>query len=243
MRGRALAIWYRLVDPAAARRHVPDYLALDPDPVVRARFWDLEHDARGPMPTDHEGARWTAFREAVVAFPVTFDSITGDLPLYMYGDESTYLSMGREVMGWPVRDARIEIDPGVAPDLSPGTTIAARMVRDGAVVMAASVTVGEGVERQRQPAPPIWLAEKVIGRVDGTGPAVAQLVATGPQRIDRRDIRPATATLAFGAAPGDDLASLAPREIVRAEYWTAMELTIGWGRVLTDLGEDVYRRG
>src|SRR5687768_10300236 len=45
MRGRTLALWYRLVEPDEARRHVPSVLEMDDDPVVRARFWDMEHDA------------------------------------------------------------------------------------------------------------------------------------------------------------------------------------------------------
>ena len=242
MRGRALAIWYRLTDPGVVRQHIPSYLSVDPDPIVRARFWVLEHDARGPMPTEPGGGRWTAFREAVIAFPVSYASVTGDLPLYMYGDEMTYVSMGREVMGWPVRGATIEVDEEPAAGPPPGATISARMLRDGQVVMSASLTIGEGIEREVRPDPPVWLAEKVIGRVDRPEAAIAQLVATGPERIDRRDIRPAAATLSLGDALGDDLAGLAPREIVRAEHWSGLELTIGWGRVLAELGDGVYRR-
>jgi acetoacetate decarboxylase len=243
MRGRTLALWYRLADPDEALRHVPALLEMEPDPVVRARFWDLEHDAAGPADDADRTVPWTPIREAVVAFPVRYGDVSGDLPTYMYADDFIYTAMGRELMGWPVRDAVIEMDP--EPDAGPvaGMTVTARMLRAGAEVMRASLTLSGAPQTERLPTPPRWLAEKVIGRVDGPGSAVAQLVATGPERIDQRDVWPAEATLTFAAGPRDELAALAPREIVKAEYWADVRLSVGWGEVLADLGDAVYRRG
>ncbi len=250
MRGRALALWYRLADPDEARRHVPRSVDMDPDPVVRARFWDLEHDAGAPV---HDADRpadavWTPIREAVVAFPVRYGAVEGDLPTYMYADDPIYIAMGRELMGWPVRGGEIELTgaPGsVAQPTSPtpGSPIVARLIRGGREVMRASVAVSGDVVRESRPAPPRWLAEKVIGHVDRPGAAIAQLVATGPAWIERRDRWAATGALAFGEAPGDELAMLAPREIVAAELWADLDLAIGWGEVLAELGDEVYDRG
>ncbi len=250
MRGRALALWYRLADPDQARRHVPRLVEMDADPVVRARFWDLRHDAAGPVHDEDRPAvlAWTPIREAVVAFPVRHGAVEGDLPTYMYADDPVYIAMGRELMGWPVRGGTIEfddVDGTTAPGATfgPGVTIAARLVRGGREVMRASLTLTGGVVREQRPAPPRWLAEKVIGRVDGPGVAVAQLVATGPAQVERRDRWAATASLSFDETPGDELAALAPREIVAAELWSDMDLTIGWGEVLAELGEEVFDRG
>lgn len=250
MRGRALALWYRLADPDAARRHIPRSVEMDPDPVVRARFWDLEHDAGAPV---HDADRpadavWTPIREAVVAFPVRHGHVEGDLPTYMYADDPIYTAMGRELMGWPVRGGTIELEgaPGTVADPvppDPGTTIAARLLRGGREVMRASVTTTGEVIREQRPAPPRWLAEKIIGRVDRPGLAVAQLVATGPAWIERRERWAGSGTLAFGDAPGDELAALAPREIVAAELWSGLDLAIGWGEVLAELGDEVFDRG
>ena len=176
MRGRALALQFRLADPDEARRHVPPWVEMDADPIVRARFWDLEHDAAGPALDDDRPADavWTPIREAVVAFPVRYGAVTGDLPTYMYADDPIYIAMGRELMGWPVRGATIEIEgaPGsVAEPGTPaaGTAIRARMLRGGREVMAATLTLSGAVARDHRPPPPRWLAEKVIGRVDGPG--------------------------------------------------------------------------
>ena len=245
MRGRALALWFRLADPDEARRHVPPGVEMDRDPIVRARVWDLEHDAAGPADdADRDPAdAWTTIREAVVAFPVRYGSVSGDLPTYMYADDAIYIAMGREVMGWPVRDAVIEIDPEPAGGPAAGMTVRARMLRSGAEVMAASLTLTGDHTIETNPAPPRWLAEKVIGHVDRQGAAISQLVATGPERIERRDIWAADGTVSFGPGPRDELTSLAPREIVKAEYWSGLILSIGWGEVLAELGDAVVRRG
>jgi acetoacetate decarboxylase len=245
MRGRALALWFRLADPDEARRHVPPGVEMDEDPIVRARFWDLEHDAAGPATDDDRDPAhvWTAIREAVVAFPVRYGAVAGDLPTYMYADDAIYIAMGRELMGWPVRDATIEMDPTPAGGPHAGMTVHARMLRGGAEVMAASLTLTGEPTTEHLPPPPRWLAEKVIGHVDRPGAAIAQLVATGPERIDRRDTWAATGTVSFGAGARDELTLLAPREIVKAEYWSGLRLSIGWGEVLAELGDGVYRRG
>lgn len=243
MRGRTLAIWYRLADPDEARRHLPPTVAVDPDPIVRVRFWDLVHDAAGPAADADRPDVWTPIREGVVAFPVRYGDLSADLPAYMYADDLTYITMGRELMGWPVREAVIELDPEPASGPHAGMAVHARMLRAGIAVMEATLTLDGVRTRDVLPAPPKWLAEKVIGRVDGPGAAISQLVATGPERIDHRDVWSATATLTFRDAPRDELTALAPREIVKAEYWGDVALSVGWGEVLAELGDAVYDRG
>lgn len=87
---------------------------------------------------------------------------------------------------------------------------------------------------------PRWLASKVIADVGTPRAAVAQLVATGPERIHHRDIWEASGALSFGEGATDELHCLAPREIVAAQYWANVDLTIGWGTVLQELGDGVW---
>jgi acetoacetate decarboxylase len=241
MRGRTLALWYRLADPDEARRHLPALLEVEEDPIVRARFWDMEHDA---VPMDAGGSRpWRRFREAVVAFPVRYGDIAGDLPTYMYADDFTYALFGREVMGWPVRDGTIAIDP--EPEAGPraGVRLSGRLERDDRIVMRAEMTLtGEELEVDDS-TPPRWLAVKVIPDVEGPTAALSQLVATGPEEIHERRVWAAEGRLTLAEGPGDELHYLQPREIVGAQYWSDVRLTIGWGRVLAELGEAVWGDG
>jgi acetoacetate decarboxylase len=238
MRGRTLALWFRLADPDEARRHVPPSVHIAQDPIVRARFWDMAHDAVAPAGSD--GQTWTPFREAVVAFPVEYGSVTGDYPTYMYADEFAYLAFGREVMGWPVRGGMIEIDGEPGDPVEEGARLSGRLLRDGLEVMRAELTLTGAQLATDNAVPPRWLACKVIPDVASPSAAVAQLVATGPERIHHRDIWEATGELAFGEATTDELHFLRPREIVSAQYWANVSLTIGWGQVLAELGDSVW---
>jgi acetoacetate decarboxylase len=241
MRGRTLALWYRLVDPDEARRHVPADVAMDDDPVVRARFWDMEHDA---APFGPSGARpWRRFREAVVAFPVRYGDVSGDLPTYMYGDDFVYTAFGREVMGWPVRDGAIHVDPEPAGGPRAGVRMTGRLEREGRTIMSAEVTLTGDEMPVDDSSPPRWFAVKVIPDVAGPTAAIAQLVATGPERIHHRRIWAAEGSLSVGEGPSDELHYLAPREIVEAQYWSDVSLTIGWGTTLAELGERVWGDG
>jgi acetoacetate decarboxylase len=214
---------------------------MDADPVVRARFWDMLHDA---VPSGEEGARpWRPFREAVVAFPVRYGSVAGDFPTYMYADDPAYTVLGREVMGWPVRDGLITVDPEPTGGPAPGTRLGGRLDRDGRTIMTAQVELTGEQLAVDDSVPPRWLAAKVITDVSSPRAAVSQLVATGPERIHGRAVWKADATLAFFEGPGDELHFLAPREIVEAQYWSDVELTIGWGEVLAELGDGVWADG
>ena len=158
MRGRTLSLQFLLADPAEAQRHVPSQVSMDPDPVVRARLWDMEHDALGVL--GDGDTMWTRFREAVVAFPVTHGATQGDYPTYMYADEFSYTAMGREVMGWPIRDGIIEIDPEPADGVGAGTVMTGRLIRGDAQIMTVTLTLtGERREVLDGP-PPRWIGAR-----------------------------------------------------------------------------------
>jgi acetoacetate decarboxylase len=241
MRGRTLALWFRLADPDEARRHVPALVDMEDDPVVRARFWDMEHDA---LPVDVSGERpWRRFREAVVAFPVRYGDVAGDFPTYMYADDFTYALFGREVMGWAVRDGSIGIDPEPSGGPGAGVQLTGHLERDGRTVMRAEITLTGEEVRIDDATPPRWLAAKVIPDAEGPTATISQLVATGPERIHERRIWAAEGRLSFAEGPSDELHHLAPREIVQAQYWSGVRLTIGWGTVLAELGDAVWGDG
>ncbi|HYM83399.1 MAG TPA: acetoacetate decarboxylase family protein [Candidatus Dormibacteraeota bacterium] len=233
MTGRALAIWFRSADPAEAARHIPDRCELDADPILRARFWDLRHDGGwGARAEDASGSPSLALREAVVAFPVSCAGLRADLPAHMYADEPTYVAFGREVMGWPLRGGAIDVDAEPAAGLSAGTRISGSLERAGRMIMRASLTL-RGPQRVAADAPlPRWIGQRVIPDVDGQSADPPDLIETGPSRFRLGAVWTADATLEFAPGPFDELEFLRPAEIVRAEYWVGLDLTIGPGRIL-----------
>jgi len=217
MRGRTLSLQYRLLDPDEARRHVPGGVEMDDDPIVRARIWDMEHDGLTPPGGP---ARWTRFREVVIAFPVRYGEFSGDHPTYMYADEFSYTAMGREVMGWPVRDASVEVDPEPSGGLAAGTVITGRSWRGGEEIMRLDLVLDGRHEVTSDDHPGQWLSTKIVPDVANvTRAALAQLVWSGPTRIERRVKWEASATLTLPETTTEELHYLRPRGVVHAEYW------------------------
>ena len=241
MAGQTIALWYRLADPAEARRHVPDFLELDEDPLVRVRFWDMVHDAGLGPDVQGTNPEFGRFGEAVAVFPVRWravsgEVVTGDFTTYMYSDDPTYTAFGREVMGWPVRHGRIHVSRPWSGTIGAGVKLTGLLERHGRGIMRATIELTELAPPTASGASlPIWLSMKVIPAIDGPRPALHQLVATGPERLDRGPVWLATGEMEMGDSPNDELGFLRPRSIERAEYWSAVDVTVGWGRVLAEL--------
>lgn len=240
MRGRTLALWFRLEDPDEARRHVPTLLEMDDDPVVRGRFWDMTYDAVPGSEPGSRGAR--RFLEAVVAFPVRYGQVSGDYPSYMYADDWVYIAAGREIQGWNVRGGDVQMTPEPEGGPAAGSTFRGTLERDNHLIMQATLELSGPSHEDDQSVPPRWLTTKIV--TDATGPRaqIGQLLSTGPERIDRRRIWQAHAELRFFPGPTDELHYLAPREIVEAQYWSDVDITVGWGEVLEELGDAVWAR-
>lgn len=238
MAGRTLALWFRLADPDEARRHVPASLAMEADPIVRARLWDLVHDAGSGADLQDDPSGATApirVAEAVVAFPVSFGPVSGDYTAHMYANDPVYTAFGREVMGWPLRAGDVTLSPAPDGDLGAGTRLSGRLERDGDALMEAALTLVEPLPDTERPTEmPRWLSWKAVPRVDGPGDALRQLVQTGPARIEWGPIWRARGELSFGSGPSDELEFLQPREVVAAHYWSHVDLSVGYGHVLAE---------
>ena len=233
--GRGLAIWFRLADPEEARRHVPAMIEMAHDPIVRARFWDLAHDAGMPERLGAGDELPIRVAEAVIAFPVSHEGVSGDFTAHMYADDPVYTAFGREVMGWPLKHGTVVLSPPPPTGLEPGSRVLARLERDGRALMTADLRlIAPLPERERPTELPRWLTMKLVPRADGSGDVVRQLLQTGPERVVWGPIWRAEGELLLMDGPNDELAFLAPREIVAAHYWTAVDLSIGHGRVLFD---------
>lgn len=247
---RTLAVWYRLADPEEARRHSHPSLQTEPDPVVRARFWDIRHDAGRAWPGKH-----IELREAAVGFPVRFEGEQGDDTVYMFATDPVYTAFGREMMGWPVVGGDVSVDAAEPANLNGGSVLSSWITPQAAegqywaeprpgdqfsgtltvrghrvMRMAVEVSAPVGPEELRRPGPR-WITHRFLPDVTGTS-TVDQIIQTAPTRVAWGSIWRATGQLEFFEAPGSELHYLAPREIVAAEYWCNLRLELGSGRVL-----------
>ena len=244
MAGRTLALWCRLADPAEARRHVPDLLELDEDPVVRVRFWDMLHDAGLGTDVQASNPEFGRFREVAVLFPVRWTNtsgevISGEFTAYMYSDDPTYTAFGREVMGWPVRHGRIHMSRPWADTVVPGMKLTGLLERHGRSIMRAGLELtGTAPGKSARAISPTWISLKVVPAADGPQPALRQLVASRPDGFDPGVVWIAAGELEVSDGEDDELAFLRPRSIERAEYWSRVNVTVGWGRVLAEIATE-----
>jgi acetoacetate decarboxylase len=234
MSGRVFTIWYRLQDPDEARQHIAPPLQVPPDPLCRARFYDIAFDAGMGDDLGTRIPEQAQFHEAVVAMPVSYQNTNGDYSIHSYADNFAYIAGAREIFGWPVKMGKIVMSKEWQPgSLEPGVTITGVLERFGHCLMSASVTLVRPLSAEKRPAGlPNWFTYKVIPSPERPEPEVRELILAGPSRVEPGPIWEASALLEMGQGANDELHSLRPREIVSAEYWSHVDLTVGFGRIL-----------
>ena len=170
-----------------------------------------------------------------VAFPVSHGGVRGDNTVHIYADDPTWVLFGREVMGWPTLFGEVDLSPAPT-ELRSGVVLEGSLRRFGADVLRASVTLGARVPPATIAATvPVWLTEKVIPDVAGGAAALHQIVQTGPSEARRGAVWDCSAKLELPPSQYDELHHLGPLDVVRAQYWSDLTLTLAPGRVLTDL--------
>lgn len=234
MSGRAMSVWYRLAEPEEVLRQVPANMEMDSDPVLRATFWDLQHDAGLPDLVDEVGHSFS-FQEASLAFPVRAYGRTGDNTVYMYANDARYIAFGREVMGWPVQGGDVRLEPqGMNPrDAAPGDRRSGSLWAFGRCVMRMNIELrSRVVQSDAESPPPQWITQKVVPSVEDRPASLNEVVLTAPSKAEMTDAWDCSATLEMHEAPGHELQYLQPREILSARYWEDVQLTLGFGKVL-----------
>jgi hypothetical protein len=108
LEGRVATAWFSVERSRLAGFLSPDIMPRGDGESVRARirFYDVRfRDDRGrPNPS---GGR---FREAVVAFASSAEAVDGEVSLFMWTDDDTYMLWGREVFGWPLEQAAMTFE-------------------------------------------------------------------------------------------------------------------------------------
>ena len=101
--------------------------------------------------------------------------------------------------------------------------------------MRATLTLTGEVVDDPGDSLPRWFAFKTIPDVESPRDAIHQLALTGPSAFRRGPSYAATAEIEVSQQANDELGWLTPRKILGAELWSEVDLTLGYGRVLSDL--------
>jgi len=215
---RAVNILFR-TDPGALEPLVPAPLQVDPDQpsVLYIGHFEL---ADFDMP----------YNEAGLLVPVVGKGMSaGSFAVVLYLDRANPIVGGREVYGWPKKDAEEVLFRDV------GTSISAVVTRYGRRI----ITVGFEVEQRVAPVPersptPIYFVKLIPSVQQDAPPDVLKLnsMVITPDVITK--LRVGKGHLEFGNSPYDPfLASIPVREVVYAEA-VVHDFTLGYGEVVVD---------
>ena len=111
MSGSSVTAWFGTDADAVRNLLSPSFVPLEGVDGVptRLRFYDIKFEPRDGSPQEKARGAGT-FREAVIAFKGSIAHVDGEFSAWMWSDGDVYNSWGREVFGWPMMRARINIE-------------------------------------------------------------------------------------------------------------------------------------
>ena len=237
MSGRVLTVWFRVKNLDELRNHIAPPLTIPKDALCRARFWDLTHDAGKGDDLPGQIPAQTHFHEAVLAIDADYGDMPGDYSVHIFADDPTYIAWAREVIGWPVKMGQVAFNqPWNPTNLKPNDRLTGTLERFGTQLLRASVTLKRPIHPDERPYKRAnWFTYKIIPSVEKLAPEVSQLVLVQPSTLDSGQLWEADGTVEIGQGLNDELHFLQPAEIVWAEYWSYVNLSVGYGKILAQL--------
>jgi acetoacetate decarboxylase len=167
-----------------------------------------------------------SYKEVGIGVPVSFSEKPGNYAVYLYLDKAVPIVGGREIWGFPKKDAEITFE-------KEDNKISAKIVREGAELINASLNVLEKVDPiPSRPNLP-WFNLKIIPSVKkGAPPDVKQITSTLLE-YNVKELHRGMAKLEFGTSPLDPLGNIKVVEIIGGEY-VINDFVLGYGDILHD---------
>jgi acetoacetate decarboxylase len=167
-----------------------------------------------------------SYREAGVGIPAIFGETFGSYLVYLYLDSALAIVPGREIWGWPKKNAEIIFT-------EENSTFYTSVSRDGVTLISASVNASELVESiPDQPNTPSFNLKLIPSVKKNHPPDVLQLTSTTVISM-KKELYRGKATLALNSAPADPLGSIPVLEIISGEQYIE-DMSLDCGDVLFD---------
>jgi acetoacetate decarboxylase len=166
------------------------------------------------------------YLEMGIGVPALFSDTAGQYAVYLYLDKAGAIVPGREIYGWPKKDAEISFT-----EEKDGIT--AKVVRDGIVLADATLHLLERVDPiPQQPSAP-WFNLKLIPSVKKNAPPdVMQLTSTVIES-EMKEMYTGSATLKLGSSVSDPLGAIPILEILESRF-SVDDITLGYGDIIHD---------
>jgi acetoacetate decarboxylase len=214
-RNRSINILFKTT-PETLHALVPAPLVPNPDSVLFIYFAQLNVVAPTRL----------RYLEMGIGVPASFSDTAGQYAVYLYLDKAGAIVPGREIYGWPKKDAEISFTEDKEG-------ITAQVVREGVVLADAGLHLLEKVDpiHQRSSAP--WFNLKLIPSVKVNAPPdVMQLTSTLID-TEMKELYTGSATLKLGFSVSDPLGEIPILEILEGRY-TVDDMILGYGDVIYD---------
>ena len=217
---RGLRIFYETT-PEVLRKLVPEPLVPNPENLMQAYIgqFNLENSLIGTY----------SYKEAGFLVPVTFSNTRGNYAVYLYLDKAFAIVWGREIWGWPKKDANLSFK-------EQGGRVFGRVERFGTTLIKASMTISEQVEpvsEDPSSQDPIFTLKLIPSVKKDAPPDLMQLTTTSLRDQKAKEQYTGKATLELHSSDMDPLGEIKIKEIVGARF-TVSESVLGFGDVLLD---------
>ena len=222
MTGTVLTAWFRLprtaLEGLMSPSLIPETAEIGPS---RLRFYNVDFhsddlDAR-QNPNGH-------FREAVIGLPAAYANQAGEISAFMWSDSDTYMLWGREVFGWPILRAPIELDGELwAANLGPTATARARVeLPDGS---RAAITIDGIGDELPEPTAAAWFTPRLVPEPSSVSDR-RQLLLVRPTLIDPGQRHEVTGSMELMFREPHPLAGIQP-SVERIEVSLGFVLRVG----------------
>jgi acetoacetate decarboxylase len=202
--------------PQASRRLVPEPLRPNDDDVMFLMIGQMNSDEFGDN------------REAFLAVPSSFGALSGNYAVVLYLDSGAAIASGREVWGWPKKEAAFRLGER-------NGIFTASVERGGAEIIGATVEITGPASPSQLELDPTWFNLKLIPSVlPGLPPDVKQITSTTLQNVRVEEVRVGVADLRFQSTPADPLAELIEVREVLPGIHLSLDCDLTLGEVLHD---------
>jgi acetoacetate decarboxylase len=191
-------------------------LPLIPNPANIAFVYIGEFNVEAPL----KGK----YREAGIGIPVIFKERPGNYFVSLYLDSAHAIVGGREIWGWPKKDAEITF-------IEEHGMFHASVTRQGVALVSASVNATEPVKPiPDQPDIPAFNLKIVPSVLKNHAPDILQLTSAITVSV-KKELSRGEATLSFASSPADPLGEIKVLEILSGEQ-SIDDMSLDCGEVI-----------
>jgi len=219
---RVIAITFRTT-PEILQELVPTPLVPNPDNL--AFIYIGEFKVVAPVIAN--------YKEVGIGIPATFKDIRGSYFAYLYLDPALAIVPGREIWGWPKKDAEITFN-------GENGIYLASVCREGVTLVSISLDAAEQVT----PIPdqtdlPAFNLKAVPSVKRNHSPDVLQLTSAVTVS-KKKELFRGEATLSFASSESDHLGRIPVLEILSGEQYTE-DMSLDCGEVLNDYLSEISK--